>query len=109
MSTTFAGQNSTTNNSTLVQGITSYDQCSNSGSSSSGSGFFSRVGSAISNAVSSAACEVSSAVNSVEMEVDAAKGFLDHSAEETPGQINATFTNVDVSMSCFSDSLDLSN
>ena len=97
VSTAFAGQNSTTNNSTLVQGITSYNQCSSGSSGSSGGGFFSRVGNAISNAVSSAACEVSSAVSAVEMEVDAAKGYLDDSAEETPGQINATFTNVDVS------------
>ncbi len=30
------------------------------------------------------------------MEVDAAKGYLDGAAEESPGQTNATFTNVDV-------------
>lgn len=99
-STSFAGQNSTSNNSTLVQGIENYNECSSSGSSSEGSnsGFFSSIGNAISNAVSSAACEVSSVVNSVGMEVDAARGYLDNSAEETPGQRNATFTNVDVSL-----------
>ncbi len=103
-STSFAGQNSTDNNSTLAEGITSYDQCGSSSSSSSSSngagisGFFQGIGSAISNAVSQAACKISNTVNSVEMELDAAKGYLDESAAESPGQTNATFTNVDVSL-----------
>ena len=101
VSTSFAGQNSTDSNSTLAEGITSYDQCGSSSSSSNGggiSGFFQGIGSAISNAVSRAACQISNTVNSVEMELDAAKGFLDRAAAESPGQTNATFTNVDVSL-----------
>ena len=101
-STSFAGQNSTDNNSTLAEGITSYDQCGSSSSNSSSgggiSGFFQGIGGAISNVVSQAACKISNTVNSVEMELDAAKGFLDKSAAESPGQTNATFTNVDVSL-----------
>lgn len=100
VSTSFAGQNSTDNNSTLAEGITSYDQCSSSSSSNGSgiSGFFEGIGSAISNAVSQAACQISNTVNSVDMELDAAKGFLDRAAAESPGQTNATFTNVDVSI-----------
>lgn len=95
VSTTFAGQNSTDNNSTLVDGISNYGECSHNSSSSTG-GLFSRIGNAISNFVGSAVCEVSSTVNDLVMEVDAGRGYLDHSAEESPGQKNATFTNVDV-------------
>ena len=99
-STSFAGQNSTDNNSTLAEGITSYDQCGSSSSSSSNeggiTGFFQGIGSAISNAVSQAACKISNTVNSVWL--DAAKGYLDESAAESPGQTNATFTNIDVSL-----------
>lgn len=101
-STSFAGQNSTDNNSTLAEGITSYNQCGSSSSSNSSSnggglsGFFQGIGSAISNAVSQAACRISNTVNSVEMELDAAKGFLDKAAAESPGQTNATFTNIDL-------------
>lgn len=103
-STSFAGQNSTDNNSTLAEGITSYNQCGSSSSSNSSSngggisGFFQGIGSAISNAVTQAACRISNTVNSVEMELDAAKGFLDKAAAESPGQTNATFTNIDVSL-----------
>ncbi|DBA68386.1 TPA: hypothetical protein ACH3X2_013690 [Trebouxia sp. C0005] len=98
VSMSFAGQNSTDNNSTLAEGITSYDQCSSSSSSNGSgiSGFFEGIGSAISNAVSQAACQISNTVNSVDMELDAAKGFLDGAAAESPGQTNATFTNVDL-------------
>nr|QOL01215.1 putative extracellular protein TR9_023 [Trebouxia lynnae] len=94
ISTSFAGQNSTDNNSTLVDGISNYGECSRS--SSSTGGLFSRIGSAISNFVGSTVCEVSSTVNDLVMEVDAARGYLDNSAEESPGQKNATFTNVDL-------------
>ena len=97
-STSFAGQNSTDNNSTLAEGITSYDQCGSSSNGGGISGFFQGIGSAISNAVSQAACKISNAANSVEMELDAAKGFLGKSAAESHGQTNATFTNVDVSL-----------
>ena len=97
-STSFAGQNSTDNNSTLAEGITSYDQCGSSSNGGGISGFFQGIGSAISNAVSQAACKISNTVNSVEMELDAAKGYLDESAAESPGQTNATFTNIDVSL-----------
>ena len=100
ISTSFAGQNSTDNNSTLVDGISNYGECSRS--SSSTGGLFSRIGSAISNFVGSAVCEVSSTVNDLVMEVDAARGYLDNSAEESPGQKNATFTNVDVRRSFLS-------
>ena len=48
--------------------------------------------------MSQAACQVSNTVNSVEMELDAAKGFLDRAAAESLGQTNATFTNVNVSL-----------
>lgn len=94
VATSFAGQNSSTNNSTLVNGISSYNQCSGSSGSNSGgiSGFFTSVG----NVIRNAACEVSSFVGSTVQELDAARGYLDGAAEETPGQRNATFTNVDV-------------
>lgn len=94
VSTAFAGQNSTDNNSTLVDGVANYDECARN--DSGGGGIFSRIGNAISNFVGSAACEISSTVSDVVQEVDAARGYLDNSAEESPGQINATFTNVDV-------------
>ncbi|KAL3157193.1 hypothetical protein ABBQ38_001432 [Trebouxia sp. C0009 RCD-2024] len=94
VSTAFAGQNSTDNNSTLVDGVANYDECARN--DSGGGGIFSRIGNAISNFVGSAACEISSTVSDVVQEVDAARGYLDNSAEESPGQINATFTNVDL-------------
>ena len=96
VSTAFAGQNSTTNNSTLVGGISSYDECASNNQGSSGGGLFSRITGAISSFVGSAVCEVSSSVNDLVQEVDAARGYLDNSARETPGQRNASFTNVDV-------------
>lgn len=94
VSTTFAGQNSTANNSTLVNGVANYDECSRKGGGDGG--FFSEIGNAISNIAESAACEISSTVSNLVQEVDAARGYLDDSAEESPGQTNATFTNVDV-------------
>ena len=96
VSTAFAGQNSTSNNSTLVDGISNYDECASNDQGSSGGGFLSRVAGAVSNFVGSAVCEVSSTVNDLLQEVDAARGYLDDSARETPGQRNASFTNVDV-------------
>ena len=96
VSTTFAGQNSTDNNSTLVGGISSYDECASNTQGSTGGGFLSRVTGAVSSFVGSAVCEVSSSVNDLVQEVDAARGYLDDSARETPGQRNASFTSVDV-------------
>lgn len=95
VSTAFAGQNSTDNNSTLVDGVANYDECARNDGGGSG-GILSRIGNAISNFAGSAACEISSTVSDLVQEVDAARGYLDNSAEESPGQINATFTNVDV-------------
>ena len=96
VSTTFAGQNSTDNNSTLVDGISNYDECA-SNDQGSGGGFLSQVSNAVSSFVGSAVCEVSSTVSDLLQEVDAARGYLDNSERETPGQRNASFTNVDVS------------
>ena len=100
ISTSFAGQNSTSNNSTLVNGISNYNQCGdlNRNSSNSGGigGFVSSAVSTVRNAVQDAVCSVSSFVSASVQEVDAARGYLDGAAEESPGQINATFTNVDV-------------
>lgn len=102
VATSFAGQNSTTNNSTLVDGISSYNQCGdlNRNTSSSGGigGLVSSAVSTVRNAVSEAVCSVTSFVSATVQEVDAARGYLDGAAEESPGQINATFTNVDVSL-----------
>ena len=94
VSKSFAGQNSTANNSTLVDGLASYDECARE--DSGGGGFFSRIGGAVSSFVGTAVCEVSSHVSDLLQEVDAARGYLDNSSRETPGQRNATFTNVDV-------------
>ena len=96
VSTAFAGQNSTDNNSTLVGGISSYDECASNTQDSSGGGFLSRVAGAVSSFVGSAVCEVSSTVSDLGQEVDAARGYLDNSARQTPGQRNASFTDVDV-------------
>ena len=96
VSTALAGQNSTDNNSTLVNGLANYDECARNESGGNG-GIFSRIGNAISNFAGSAACEISSTVSDLVQEVDAARGYLDDSAEESPGQRNATFTNIDVS------------
>ena len=96
VSTAFAGQNSTDNNSTLVGGISSYDECASNTQDSSGGGFLSRVAGAVSSFVGSAVCEVSSTVSDLGQEVDAARGYLDNSARQTPGQRNTSFTDVDV-------------
>lgn len=100
IATSFAGQNSTANNSTLVDGISNYNQCGdlNRNSSNSGGigGFLSSAVTSVRNAVDDAVCSVSSFVSASVQEVDAARGYLDGAKEESPGQINATFTNVDV-------------
>lgn len=86
-----------------MDGISNYNQCGdlNRNTSNSGgiSGFLSGAVDTVRNAVDDVACSASSFVSSTVQEVDAARGYLDDSAEETPGQINATFTNVDVSTS----------
>ena len=109
-STAFAGQNSTANNSTLVQGISSFAECNSASNNdsppeSSGiSGVLDRVGNAVSGVARTAACKISSAVsptldnlNAFAEELDAARGYLDNSEEESPGQTNLTLTTVNVS------------
>ena len=92
----FAGQNSTENNSTLVDGISNYDECARNDQGSSGGGFLSQITGAVSSFVDSAVCQVSSTVSDLLQEVDAARGYLDNSEQETPGQRNASFTDVNV-------------
>ena len=99
VSRSFAGQNSTDNNSTLVDGIASYDECAREEDNSGG--FLSQVVDRVSNFVGTAVCEVSSTVSGLGQELTVVRGYLDDSAEETPGQRNASFPNVDVRCSCY--------
>lgn len=98
VSRSFAGQNSTDNNSTLVDGIASYDECARQEDNSGG--FLSQVVNRVSNFVGTAVCEVSSTVSSLGQELTVVRGYLDGSAEETPGQRNASFPNVHVRCCC---------